>query len=515
MSLKMKTALILFTILGLFSMLNIVIQQKVIYPSFIELEKSEAKTNISRVNEAFENELKHLRTFCLDWAHWNDSYEFLKDSNQAYIENNLMQSTFELNSLFHISYHLNDETTVFSRSYNKELKQPRENDDLNALIPLFIRKIKSRGRKPEDRGITGILNTHEGPILLTVQTVMNSEGTSDIPGIMLMAKYISSNLLASVKEQVEVEFDFRMKKEVTLDEINTIKITDKNDGTYLVEQFVPTVKGREALVFFTSYPRSISQQGKHSIITAQLIMFLTLIVLMIVIHTLITRVIITPIKEVTAAARKIRKESDYDHTITKSSTDEIGSMISEFNGMIAMIRSQTEKLNALARVDGLTGLFNRRTLDEILEVELHRMQREQQPISVLLIDIDHFKKYNDHFGHLKGDSALKKVADVLGAAISRTTDVATRYGGEEFCIVLPNTNEVGAESVAKRICTSVTELNIKHTVEEPLPIVTVSIGTATIIPNEHSNSDGLMKKADDALYEAKKSGRNRWVSAGE
>jgi diguanylate cyclase (GGDEF)-like protein len=513
MSLKIKTAIILFCILGLFSLLNVAIQQKVIYPSFVELEMSEAETNISRVSGAIKNELNHLDLFCKDWALWTDTYDFIKELDQEYIDENLMLNTFEDNSLFHISYHLNDGTVIFTKSYDIELKLEEENSRINEIIPLLIKRINISSGPIPDRAILGILNSKTAPLIITVQPVMTSERTSDSPGVMVMAKYINSDMIESIAEQVEVDFTLKMVSNIPFEADDKISIIDEKDGTYLVSQSVPTVKGGEALVLSTTYPRTISQRGNRSILTAQIIMLIAMLVLMVVIHRLISRVVIKPIERVTVAARKIRSDGDYNRTITQHSSDEIGSMIGELNGMVETIRDQTEELNALARVDGLTGLYNRRTLDELLEVEWLRMHREKTHLSVLQIDIDNFKKYNDHFGHLKGDTTLKLVAGVLGKTIKLSSDAATRYGGEEFCIILPNTDSSGAATVAERICKEVRELYIKQSELLPTPFVTVSIGTATATSDDTTTATDLVERADNALYKAKDGGRNCWKSA--
>jgi len=161
---------------------------------------------------------------------------------------------------------------------------------------------------------------------------------------------------------------------------------------------------------------------------------------------------------------------------------------------------------------GLTGIPNRRQFDDVLAHEWHVAMRTQQPLSLLLMDVDFFKAYNDHYGHGAGDDCLIQVAKILVAAKQRTTDLVARYGGEEFVAILPQTDVAGAESFAQGVLAAVSGLQIPHMLSEIAPIVTISIGVATDRPNTESESKALLAAADDCLYKAKAKGRNCVVS---
>jgi diguanylate cyclase (GGDEF)-like protein/PAS domain S-box-containing protein len=168
----------------------------------------------------------------------------------------------------------------------------------------------------------------------------------------------------------------------------------------------------------------------------------------------------------------------------------------------------------LAMVDGLTGVANRRLLDETLKQEWVRAVRERTPLSVLLIDVDHFKKFNDVYGHLAGDACLQKIARTIQQVLKRPQDLLARYGGEEFVVVLPNTPRRGAELISERVREVVERCAIPHEASE-YQVATVSVGCATTIPTLHSTVEALLKTADAALYGAKSGGRNRLQVAEE
>ena len=162
----------------------------------------------------------------------------------------------------------------------------------------------------------------------------------------------------------------------------------------------------------------------------------------------------------------------------------------------------------LALLDGLTGLPNRRAYDACMNREWHRALRNRTQLSMVMIDIDHFKNYNDAYGHLEGDDCLRKVARALADSAVRAGDFVARYGGEEFACILPETDEDGAYSAALRMRQCIEDLDISHGASPVAPRVTVSLGCATISPAQGLSAEQLATSADSMLYKAKHTGRN-------
>lgn len=169
------------------------------------------------------------------------------------------------------------------------------------------------------------------------------------------------------------------------------------------------------------------------------------------------------------------------------------------------------QLQRMMNMDGLTGLNNRRCFDEYAATEWSRAAREQSAISLLMIDVDYFKKYNDTYGHLAGDEVLKKIAQTIQKSTQRPADLAARFGGEEFVIVLPATPLDGARHLAQIIHGAVEALNIPHAASAITDHATVSIGGASVIPKPGDALVNLLETADSGLYEAKRKGRNQIV----
>ena len=172
------------------------------------------------------------------------------------------------------------------------------------------------------------------------------------------------------------------------------------------------------------------------------------------------------------------------------------------------LETVNEKLQLQTRMDGLTGIPNRLHFDEYLIQSFARALRDQQPLGLIMIDLDHFKDFNDQGGHLKGDEALRQVASALHSSLERATDLAARYGGEEFVVVLPGTTQEGVRKVAERLRTRVESLGLKPLTSSQGGL-TISLGITTVVPQKNQSPLILIEKADKALYTAKERGRNR------
>lgn len=175
------------------------------------------------------------------------------------------------------------------------------------------------------------------------------------------------------------------------------------------------------------------------------------------------------------------------------------------------LKQARDQLERLADTDGLTDIPNRRYFDQYMTQEWYRALRRQSFLSLLIADIDFFKAFNDHYGHLAGDECLKRIAKTLSENLVRATDMVARYGGEEFVCLLPDTDHNGLYILCEKLHHSVSALKISHPDSKVADHVTLSLGGATIVPDSGRNPEELLKIADQNLYKAKKEGRNRFI----
>ena len=215
-----------------------------------------------------------------------------------------------------------------------------------------------------------------------------------------------------------------------------------------------------------------------------------------------------------ALADRMRILREDNERIQREATDTLERRVQErtleLDSALADLSDANSKLTELNHVDGLTGIHNRSYFNEQFDVEWHRAARIRSPLGLLMLDIDHFKHFNDTYGHLGGDACLKMVAQVIHAAVHRPSDKCYRYGGEEFVALLPHTDLAGSLVIAERICKAVESM--EFVLEGKRIPVTISVGVCSLVPSRDMKSDTLINNADQALYQAKHQGRNRVCS---
>jgi len=303
-----------------------------------------------------------------------------------------------------------------------------------------------------------------------------------------------------------------------------------------VDEIRPSIIGGLYAVYDLSYEQTkiLSQVKSYAVQIALLLLFVV-IVLLIVINYYITN----PIKQLVLKSVAIA-EGKPDINNYFNGLGELAALEQEFNIMRDMLKTRFEErkqaevtlkkyseqleeevskrtdeltqanehLRKLSEIDPLTQIFNRRIYENRLAQEVMSAKRSEQPLSLIIIDIDYFKSYNDHYGHDSGDYTLKRVALTIKEAVPRETDITARFGGEEFVVLMPSTDSQGAYLLAENIRTNIKALAIKHEYSEVINIITVSIGISTLSGTLLNEVD-LFKQADLALYSAKEEGRNR------
>jgi len=288
-----------------------------------------------------------------------------------------------------------------------------------------------------------------------------------------------------------------------------IQQREASQGLLPVEYLLYSDDGQPAYRLIGMEDVSNFQQDMHTnqLITTLAFIAITFIILLLLL-LMLNRGIFLPLKALLQGIERYRG-GELDTRIRASGLRELFTLGETFNNMIEQIRHDMDELERFSNRDGLTGLSNRRYFEQRLQEEWSLSTRQQRPIALLFIDIDYFKRYNDHYGHLRGDDCLRRVAAAIGHAVKRDIDVAARYGGEEFVILLPGTDAAGAEQVARELQTAIRHLHIEHRNSNVEPFVTLSIGVASLTPHFPDKAEQLLQAADSALYQAKHHGRNR------
>lgn len=245
--------------------------------------------------------------------------------------------------------------------------------------------------------------------------------------------------------------------------------------------------------------RDLETTGRK--ITANLMLMIGALALVSALSIVVCRTIVGRLERLQSSMTEIITTRDFSKRVEVHSGDEIGVISSAFNDLLGTVRETTIELERLSETDTLTQIYNRMKFNELLKLEVQRTRRYKAPLSIIMFDIDHFKKINDLYGHLVGDTVLVELAKTVKEHL-RTTDVVARWGGEEFVILATETGAAGAEALAEKV-----RGEIEHRRFGAAGAITCSFGVSEY--REDDDIDTLSKRADDALYEAKRSGRNR------
>ena len=499
------------------------IQKKIILPSFLELERNGALSDVQRTVETIKGDLKALDMVCFDWSSWTDTWTFVKDKDPEYIASNLVITTFRDGEihLFIIVDALGK--VIWGRVFDPETMTPIQLEGFSSPWmdledPLFFHG--SPAVTPRNKVVRGIVLTSQGPLMMISRPILKSDYTGPARGHLLMGRFINGRFLAAVEKRVRTDFELITLSNATEKErwARIIKGVQKGEGYQFktfkdhLEAFtlIPDITGQPALLVRTRFPRDISRKGLRSVYFAIFSLIVVSFVVLLVVGILIQRLVLGPIQAITRHAGDIQEKNDFTLRMAMDRRDEIGELAHRFDAMVARIDEQTGMLRELSLQDSLTGLANRREFDRHLIREWKRMQREKSPLSLLICDVDRFKRYNDRYGHPAGDKCLSLVAAAMEESVKRPGELVARYGGEEFAVILPNTSQKKACQVAERIRMAVEDLKITHQ-EGPVGVVTLSLGGASVIPSPGVELVTLLNVADNALYAAKARGRNQTV----
>lgn len=289
-------------------------------------------------------------------------------------------------------------------------------------------------------------------------------------------------------------------------------ITVNEEGTTDLVAF-STIKVLNWVVILQSNATKALSQIRKDFFKEALSELLILLFINIVVIFATLRVYFSPLLHSAKQVRNIDLDKELPH-LKRVRNDEIGDLLEGFNCLVDAVNERTLKLKEanshlqeLSKTDALTGVFNRRWFDNSLKNLWSIQQRNKQPLSLIILDIDFFKQYNDSYGHLQGDRCLATVGRQLNGLLRRPTDIFARYGGEEFAAIVEN-DEAGALDIAETMRQSIESLAMEHT-KSPCGIVTISLGVATLVPDLNSSPELLIKYADRALYRSKEQGRNK------
>jgi diguanylate cyclase (GGDEF)-like protein len=530
MTIPTKIKLILSLLAALFMGAYLLIQQIIIYPTFESLEQQFAKDDIDRLETIIFDTLNNLDRQLYDISVWDDTYEFIRNANETYLNSNLVGDTFP-NLNIDLAYFLDpNRQVVWAETYqfaDDGFEVNTSNEYIAESISLLTNELDKFQIFSEKKSniIHGLFFQEGIPIAFSIRLIFNSDHEGPPRGYVIFGKKLDAFFVE------DIERKFKKPFEIERIQITATPINDFSDFKYSI---VPLTKQQlsiskiylvdniEALQISTKIDRKITQSGL-SVLNYTLFYLLLITILMMSVVTIILKYsIFDPLIKLKSQIQYISKHKDYSLRSQVKSNDEIGIFSMAFNNMLDIIKQNNRdlveanaKLSKLTLIDPLTQIANRLGITNKLQIEWMASYRQQTPLSILMVDIDYFKTYNDDYGHQKGDECLIQIAKILNNNMNRPRDFVGRFGGEEFILILPETNSKAALKIAKHIQLDIAKSSIEHKDNKVSLYVTVSIGVATQISLGGQSAQRLIYHSDNALYMAKNSGRNRIYADAE
>lgn len=501
-------------------------------PKLYQLESLTDEKDIKRIKTAFKSKAKELSVLNYDNSVWDDTYTFVDDKNSAFIESNFVHDTYASLGINGVHIYDRHNKTVWHEAW-----------DLNKWVPVsftpldkpsnFVKKnllvsekaIKENKGKPTSQ--YGFTELNSKVLLFSATSIVKSDLSGPSKGNLVFWRFWDDEMLTDLQKRAGIDFTIDVihrnlpSKNTTIPEQKVLSsLGSAVVGSYrtddqMIFDFIPFVTGNGGIKFsYTAPTRTFSTSLLSSTTLISLsILFVALFILLYFFHNLI----ISPILKADKTINKIITNGDNSIRFSSKRTDEIGALFNLIDRLLDGVESTTQELKShnvrlqtISQTDSLTKVPNRRAFDAYMK-EVITNSSIKTEVSLLICDVDYFKKYNDYYGHAKGDAALKKVAQTLCKNIHTGTDFVARYGGEEFVIVLKNTNSKNAMSVANNLIEAINKLNITHDSSEISNNVTISIGIHSFVTDNQKEYMSFFELADEALYKAKRSGRNKAI----
>jgi diguanylate cyclase (GGDEF)-like protein len=491
------------------------------YRIFIERPQLELAINkiidqqLSALSLAGQQELEHLKTVNYDYSVWDDSYDFVQQPSQEYIDANLVDDTFfslKIDGIIYIDEHFN---VIFNKGFAFKSQKP-----LNFSFVDFGQYPDHKTLKPvaehnqQIASRTGLILTQYGPALFSATDIRRSDKSGEDRGFLLFIRLIDQALIDKLAKFtftsiVLMPYQSTSLSQPASDWLSPPSVTHiTNESIRYLHDFLGQAIGELKMAHADGViPPWLDW---HSLLFV--LLFLSLLV---IIYAMFSCKITQPINLLAKQIKHMANSKILVNINEVSQVQELHAVAHYFNQLIGKINQQNAKLNQQAYNDVLTNITNRRGFELYFEQQVPLFMRHRISFTLLLADIDHFKLYNDHYGHDAGDQTLIAVASNLATFFKRKSDICARYGGEEFVMICTDTDTQKLHQHIDNIIQSFAMLNIAHEQSTTQPYVTISVGVCQVdvvqLKHKHLEMRELLRQADGALYQAKHQGRNRLV----
>lgn len=534
MSLKNKITLLLVVVYVL--LLAILLGQRLFYsiPEMKALQEQSDFNEVERVVKAIEYQGLEVSRITYDYGVWDDTYEFMETHDPEYLADNFVDDKFISLAINGIVFFDRQGELIWSKGFVQEQTEETDSDwqtsaELESTLAAIFDENFDLNQLPfknlaDERESAlksvGVLPGEDYLLIYARVSIMPTTPKGESRGTLVMVRALTPAIVEQLQDTSQQQFSLYQFKDVGNDKKLAMlapKLDRLDKGQVLrVDGFghrwLKSSQKSPVALIKVSLSEAIFNESLFDSITITVLLIAT--VTMLVLRVMLQYLVVTPLVIVSQHLQSIRESANYSLRLDNKREDEIGDLCRECDSLVDYVSVQEEYLRAINQdltkktlEDGLTEIANRRHFDVKIELLCRAYAQKRQPIFVVLVDVDYFKAFNDNYGHLKGDEALKSIADELLKNVRVSTDMVARYGGEEFAILLTETDITGVKIVCNKLLEAIRTLNIPHEYSDAAPRVTVSMGVSGWIPKE-DESKVLVAAADQALYEAKDAGRD-------
>ncbi|GGY35058.1 diguanylate cyclase [Bacterioplanes sanyensis] len=481
------------------------------YPQELEIVRTYQEHEIRMIHRQLEQKSEHLLAFAVDYARWDDTYEFVAqdlpmNADHRYVRTNFIVDTMINLDIQHVL--LANDQGELRLSMRHLLDSGEIQRSLPSLEQWLTEQIRS-GSLHFAAQPTSFQHIDGETYILAVAAVLRSDGSGDIRGYLLMVRRVDDSFWGALSYGQHLKIIASHNPPANCQPLySRLDAAQQQHQRCLMDVF-----GRPSIMLTFDHGSSLPPLFKPAVFGS----FLVLALLPSLLFFVFLKAIITPIVHATNHLRDNRRQGEFS-PIRFSAPFKIKELVelkNSYNAVVQEINRQKSQLLEMSNTDRLTGIHNRRYFDEALLNTWQRLQRHSDGMALVLCDIDYFKRFNDHYGHIAGDEALRLVAQALSNCARRADELTARYGGEEFILITYVRNHEELFNLQQRIKDVIAQLHISHGFSDASDHLTLSAGIAWIpSPDRWLDSlqpQGWVEAADQALYEAKNSGRNRSV----
>ena len=513
MGLRRRISLYLVSILSVLALLTLMVLRWGSHEKAAQLEEVEARAELHRLMNTLQARTLEVNGTLKSWANWTALYEHLQRRTPEFRRSELTVDALAVADVdFLLLLALDGKVVDMSEVPGSQGETPmtEETRQRGNVYPGYTHL------SPQGNGC-GAIKARSQVALVCFSPVLNSEGKGRPRGTVVIGQWLDEKMIQNVSEVTGIQFDIAdvpnpqlaVRTPVVSDTVFRQEAVQVVAHDQAMELRYPIVSlfGNDIAQVRMSWPRRHAQLANSSYDTTQAVVIALILTCGVLLVLLLDRVVVRRLNRLREELALIVDSRRWTGEVTLSGHDEVAALARYTRELVAVVRHQFEELKNLSQTDVLTSLPNRRAFNERLEHILAQYARQQVPAALILMDVDHFKKYNDSYGHPAGDDALQKVAQCLRTCLRRELDLPARLGGEEFGVLLLGVTQEQALAIAEQIRASFQGMGITHCGNLPLGVMTMSLGVAAVSAADTSTT--LYRRADAALYQAKAQGRNQ------